>query len=77
MTDTLTALLCDCEWDLIIFCSFVYFILFFCYFDKNVKFSFKVLATERERERESSLFTLWEFDNARFNFIVIFRIIIS
>jgi hypothetical protein len=28
------------------------FILFFCYFDKNVKFSFKVLATERERERE-------------------------
>jgi hypothetical protein len=55
------------------------FILFFCYFDKNVKFSFKVLATEREREREreSSLFTLWEFDNARFNFIVIFRIIIS
>jgi hypothetical protein len=57
------------------------FILFFCYFDKNVKFSFKVLATERERERErereSSLFNLWEFDNARFNFIVIFRIIIS
>ena len=57
------------------------FIYLFCYFDKNVKFSFKVLATERERERErereSSLFTLWEFDNARFNFIVIFRIIIS
>jgi hypothetical protein len=28
------------------------FIYLFCYFDKNVKFSFKVLATERERERE-------------------------